>query len=234
LWAFFVGINYIWLMNVNQVYQLIQYIINKQQTGDLSPDEFNLIMPQAERSYLAFLLGSPEQYQYGRQVARIELGMNQPIMQRLTPFIQAPVTLSVSSGVAAYPADFEAAVAMYTSDDKRVRFVQQDSLYSYKNSVIDPVATNPIYLIQSNGFLFYPNSISNPKLSYVRTPNYMQWGYTLDGDGRPVYNSGTSVQPEWYDVDIMQIIARALPMISVNLQANDIAAYAAQLKAQGQ
>jgi hypothetical protein len=221
-------------MTVDQVYRLIQYIINKQQTGDLAPDEFNLIMPQAERSYLAFLLGNPEQYQYGRQVARIELGMNQPVLQRLAPFIAAPSTLTVSSGLAAYPANFEAVVAMYTSDDKRIRFVQQDSLYSYKNSVIDPVASNPIYLIQADGFLFYPSNISNPKISFVRTPTFMQWGYTLDGNGRPVYDAGTSTQPEWYEVDLMQIIARALQMVGVNLQDASVAQYAAQLKNQGQ
>ena len=50
----------------------------------------------------------------------------------------------------------------------KIRFVQQDRLDDYYHSTIDPVVTNPIYLINHEGFQFYPENIGAAKMSYVR------------------------------------------------------------------
>ena len=49
-------------MSVNDVYVLMQFIVNKNQNGYLSPEDFNNAINQAQRSYLSFLMGNPEQY----------------------------------------------------------------------------------------------------------------------------------------------------------------------------
>jgi hypothetical protein len=41
-------------MNINEVYKLIQFIVNKEQSGYVSPDEFNLIINQAQISYMDY------------------------------------------------------------------------------------------------------------------------------------------------------------------------------------
>ena len=58
----------------------------------------------------------------------------------------------------------------------------------------------------------------------------MVWGYTTVS-GRPVYNSGTSVQPLWKDMDMNEIIYIALSYIGVNLKDPDVSQFA-QLKTQ--
>jgi hypothetical protein len=123
---------------------------------------------------------------------------------------------------------------MRTSAFQRVRYVQQDSLYSYYNSTIDPIATNPIYLIEPTGFQFYPITLASPVLTYIKNAPTMTWAYTLDGNSRPVYSSGTSVQPVWDDVDLLEIIARALKLVGLNLQMGQIEQYANQVTQQGQ
>jgi hypothetical protein len=60
------------------------------------------------------------------------------------------------------------------------------------------------------------------------------WGFTLDANGREVYNQATSVDPIWYDADMMQVIARALKMIGVNLQASQVMQYADDILKNGQ
>lgn len=175
-------------MNINDIYVLIQYIINKNQQGYLPPSKFNEIINQAQRSYISYLLGSFQSYLPGRPVSRVELGQNSVIRQRLSPVIKS-TTLGIDMyGVSPYPSDYLQADAMRLVDTfQRVRFVQQDSLYSYYNSVIDPVASNPIYLIQDTGFQFYPTDLSQAKLSYIGNPSDMNWGYTLVNN-RPVYS----------------------------------------------
>jgi hypothetical protein len=235
-------------MNVNDMYRICQFAINKAQNGYLTPSEFNLIINQAQISYQDYLLGEFQQYQYGRAQARVSYSQNEDIRQRLTPLIlQTTLAPDTSTGIAAYPTNFLQVDAMWESDGlHRIRFVPQDSLYSYYNSEIDPLASNPIYLLQKDQFQFYPKNITsisgNPIISYVESAPDIIWGYTLVS-GRPVYNPATynpisaptgSQQPVWYDVDILEIITRALKLIGLNLQAGQIEQYANQVTQTGQ
>ena len=66
---------------------------------------------------------------------------------------------------------------MFDANLNRIRFVPQHKLFSYLNSTIDPVATNPIYLIQSNGFQFYPITQGTAKFECIvmQTPDAIFW-----------------------------------------------------------
>ena len=230
-------------MNVNDMYQICQFAINKAQNGYLTPSEFNLTINQAQVSYQDYLLGEFQQYQPGRPQARINYSQNQNIRQRLTPLLEtAPLVVNAGTGAVLYPADYVQADSLLTSTLQRVRYTQQDSLYSYYNSTIDPVATNPIYMITGTGFQFYPITIGTVTLNYIKEAPQIIWGYTLVS-GRPVYNPATynpstqptgSQQPVWADVDLLEIIARALKLIGLNLQDGQLQQYANQVTTQGQ
>lgn len=223
-------------MTVDQVYSLMKYICAKNlQQGYLAPEDFNLVIEQAQVSFMDYLLGEFQEYQVGRPVARVDYSMNEKARQRLTPFIGTPVPLTIDgTGLAAYPADYQQLDAMYDSNMNRIRYVQQHKLYSYLNSQIDPVATNPIYLIQSNGFQFYPITLGTAKLSYVKSPPSIIWGYLPDANGLPVYNPATSTDPAWYDLDMMEIISRALKFVGVSMEAPGVLQLANEIEKTGQ
>lgn len=222
-------------MDANTPYEIIKYAANKNQNGNIPPDKYMLVINQGQRDYQRWLIGETQSYVNGRPVSRVELGNSQRVIQALAPFIDSPATLTIAGdGTVAWPNNMEEVVAMYTTSMDRVRFVQQDSLWSYLNSVIDPVATNPIYLINNNSFQFYPVTIGSAKVSFVKTPPDIVWGYTTDVNGRRIYDAGTSVAPAWSDTDMMEVIARALRLIGVNLSAPQISQYADQIKMQGQ
>ena len=231
-------------MNVNDMYRICQFAVNKAQNGYLSPSDFNLVINQAQTSYQDYLLGEFQQYQYGRPQARINYSQNENIRQRLTPLLtESTLTINGTTGESPYPADYVQVDSIITTDFKRVRFVQQDSLYSYYNSEIDPIATNPIYLIEPNKFQFYPKTLGSAILTYVKNAPDIVWAYTTVS-GRPVYaptqtgvgvtpTTGT-VQPVWDDVDLLEIITRALKLIGLNLQDGMVAQYANQVTQTGQ
>jgi hypothetical protein len=220
-------------MNVNDMYRICQFAVNKAQNGYLTPSEFNLTINQAQVSYQDYLLGEFQQYQYGRPQARINYSQNENIRQRLSPLITSATLTINGSGEAVYPADYVQADTIITTAFNRVRFVQQDALYSYYNSQIDPIATNPIYLLEPTGFQFYPLTLGSAILTYVKDAPEIVWGYTTVS-GRPVYSSGTSVQPVWDNVDLLEIIARALKLIGLNLQDGQVQQYANQVTQTGQ
>lgn len=222
-------------MTADDCYVLMQFIINKNQQGYFDPDDFNTTINRAQDMYLAYLLGGAESYQPGRPVPRIQYGMNANIRQSISILIGPPSTVPIDgNGIGLYPSDFEQVDAMYTTAMNRIRWVPQNKLYSYLKSTIDPVATNPIYLIESDGFKFYPVTLGSALLSYVKTPPTIAWAFTLDGNGIPIYNAGTSFNPVWRDADMMLIISRALKMVGINLQDGAVSQYADQLKQTGQ
>lgn len=217
------------------MYRICQYAINKAQNGYLTSSEFNLLVNQAQTSYADYLLGEFQQYQYGRAQARIDYNQNSNIRQRLSPLIYG-YTLSIDgTGFASYPGDYVQTDAIWNPNGiSRYRYVKQDSLFSYYNSKIDPIATNPIYLIEQTGFRFFPANVSGARLTYVKNPPTITWGYTLDGNGREVYSAGASQQPVWSDVDLLEIIARVLKLVGVNLKDGMVAQYANQVTQMGQ
>ena len=231
-------------MNVNDMYRICQFAVNKAQNGYLTPSEFNLIINQAQVSYQDYLLGEFQQYQYGRAQARVNYSQNENIRQRLSPLItESTLTINGTTGQAPYPADYVQADTIITPAFKRVRYSQQDTLYSYYNSEIDPIATNPIYLLEPTGFQFYPVTLGTAILTYVKDAPEIVWAYTTVS-GRPVYaatqtgvgvtpTTGT-VQPVWDNVDLLEIIARALKLIGLNLQDGQVQQYANQVTQTGQ
>lgn len=228
-------------MTVDTLYQLVQYIANQFQRGNISPKRFNLIIQQANVSFLDYLLGELQQYQYGSPASRVQYGVNETARQRLTPLIDPLVQLTIDvTGLAPYPALFEQVDAMYNGSLNRIRFVPQHKLPSYRTDPIDPIATNPIYVLESGGFRFFPNTtddgIASPtaQLSFVHTPPPIFWNNTVDGNGRPVYSPAGSQDPIWYDVDCYEVTSRALKMVGVNLSAPEVSQYADGIIKQGQ
>ena len=222
-------------MDVNQLYILAQDILNKNQNGYLPPDTFNLLINQGQISFLDYLLGEFQQYQYQKAQPRVQFSQNQTVRQRLSPLIYGYLLHVDGTGFSPYPGDYQQDDAMWTYYGfQKIKYVEQNQLRSYYNSRIDPYQTNPFYLIEDIGFRFYPQSIGFAQLNYVRTPPQIVWGYTLDGNGRPVYNPATSVQPIWYETDLLEILARLLRMVGVSLQINEVSQYAEEIKNKGQ
>ena len=221
-------------MTVDFMYQLEQFISNKNQAGYLGPSQFNLINTQGQYSYVAYLMGDFQTYTPGRPISKVEWGDNSVVRQRLSPTIyNYNLNIDVNS-FSPYPGDYIGTDAMWSIYGyNRVSYCPQERWYSTYNSVIDPIATNPIYKLEHGGFTFAPN-IGMANLNYIRTPPNIIWGNTPDVNGRPIYNPATSQDPIWDNVAIFEVISRALAMLGINLQAAQISQFAEEIKTQGQ
>jgi hypothetical protein len=179
-------------MTIDEIYRLVLYSTAKNlQQGYVSPDDFNLTINQAQKSYVSYLLGSFQQYMPGRAVARVEFGQNTIVRTRLAPIIHWDNLTVDPTGFCPYPSDYLQSDAMFTDTGyDRIRCVQQDSLYSFYNSKIDPIATNPIYILEDVGFRFFPINIGFARLSYVANPPDMVWAYADNANGIPVFTTG--------------------------------------------
>lgn len=227
-------------MNVNQMYEIWIYAIDKNlQQGYGSPEDFYTTINSAQRSYLDYLLGEYQRYQIQRPIAVVQFGQNQRIRDSVAPLIYGAILpINSTTGIAPFPSDYEYVDNMWSVyGNYNIRFIQQDRLDAYVHSSIDPIVTNPVYLMQQEGFHFYPErpyGENQARLSYVRNPPSIVWGYVEDSNGVPVWNPNTSQDPVWSDTDCLQIISRALLQAGVNLQFNTVIQYANEVKNAGQ
>lgn len=219
------------------MFQIFKLALAKNlQQGYATRDNFYLSINQGQRGYLDYLMGEYQKYQIHRPIAVVQFGQNQRIRQSVAPLIYGAIlNINAGSGIADFPNDYEYVDNMWgIYGYYNIRFIQQDRLDSYIHSEIDPIQENPVYLIQHEGFHFFPQDMQSARLSYIRTPPSIVWGYTLDSNGREVYDPLTSQQPIWADTDCMQIIVRALQIMGTSLQLEVVNQYASEVKNIGQ
>lgn len=222
-------------MIVGDFHTLFYFIIDKSSgQGDISAEEFNIIANTSQYSYQDFLIGEIQQYQYGRPIARIEYSFNEVTRQKLTPFITDFALIVDGNGKANYPPDFILVDALLDANNNRIRFVTQDRLYSFLDSEIDVIATNPIYLIKDAGFQFFPITLATAQLSYIKKASAIFYATTQDANGREIQDVTNSKDPLWYEADCLQILVRMLNIAGVPMQLNQVIQYANQIKTQGE
>ena len=222
------------------MYSIMKYCVGKNQSqGYLSPEDFYTSVNTAQQQYLDYLLGEYQKYQIRRPIAVVEFGQNERIRDTISPLIYSAILpINSTTGIASRPSDYEYTDAMWSVyGNYNIKFTQQDRLDEYIHSEIDPIVTNPVYLIQHEGFRFFPDrpyGENQARMSYVRTPPSISWGFSVDSNGIPVWNPATSQNPVWSDTDCYQIIVRALMLVGVNLNYNQVISYSNDIKQGGQ
>jgi len=223
-------------MTVDTFFKICLFAVNKNQNGTLTAEDFNRIANLGQDSFVAYLLGNFQTYQPGRPISKVELGQNSVVRQRLAPVIYG-YTLGVNAaGFSPYPADYMQTDSMWGiyGNYNRIRFVDQTKIDPTFHSVIDPIATNPVYMLEDTGFQFEPKTQWQAKLRYVKVPPRIQWGFDLDGNNRRIYSPVNSIDPIWDEATMLDIIVRSLAVIGLNLQMNQVESYANMIKTQGQ
>ena len=217
-------------MNVNDIYKLISYLVDKYQGTYLSPDDFNMVINMAQRQYLNYMTEDGSGHMQMRLGRKTGMLVNAPVVESLSAFLKdATLAVNPSTQIATQPVDLYRLVSMRTTDDTYViRKITPDKLAEILDDPIDPpTATDPIYVDTGSDYKIWPSSIGNIKITYVKIPAEIKWAYT----GNLVYDPLLSVQPEWSIKDLDDIIYRA---IGINLKDGDLRTAAQMVKTQGE
>jgi hypothetical protein len=220
-------------MNINEVYKLVSYLVDKYQGTYLSPDDFNMVINMAQNQYMSFLMddtGAPNR----NPKNPVGMSTSAIVADTLSTFL-TETTLTIVSQVANKPADIYKTVAIRTGDDNHpVRFVAGDRISSFIGNAIDaPTNTEPIYYEIGSTYKFFPSTIATANLSYIRVPMTLKWAYTGALVFDPANSVPTGTALEWPDTDIYEIIYRAIGIIGINLKDGDLVRAAQLVKNDG-
>lgn len=217
-------------MSIDEAYRTVAYICNKEQNGQISADQFNLLCVQAQLSVINNRLLA----KYDEKGMLVKgFGVNDKIREELRPLLKNPQTISVTTGVASYPVDYLYVDVMMTSGGRIITEATPDEISILNQSQVKPPSTTyPKYVIHQDGFNVYPTSLTSIKLAYLRKPITPFRNYTNTND-RDVYNASGSQDFELSILTHLEVVHQLLMGIGVNLAMDKVVAYAAAMKETG-
>ena len=235
------------MVNVDTVYQTVLLILNQQQRGYMTPDEFNKAGTQAQLTiFEGYASDLNQQYrlsqndtEYSNRIKNIEQKL-QFFQRTATPTI---IGTTSSFNILDTTAPIDAPVVAGTTDtlyrlgsvfykDQDLgEYVQPNELRQLLLSPLtQPTITFPIYTYENNIITLYPTTInSDITISYLAKPRNIKWDFTTDlTTGAYLYASGSSIQ---FDLDVTEqdeLILRILAYAGLIIQDPTIISAASQ------
>jgi hypothetical protein len=220
-------------MTIDQAYNFLMFAIRKNQIVQITPTQFQFAFNKAQRDYFDMLIGHVEQFRYNDATPRVALGMDNKISSDLSPFKVNNQVITVSSGIAAYPTNFQYLALMTDSNGKKIEWISDEKLPARINDPIDNYLDSgkSFYNEGATGWAIYGAAASSTvTVNYYTKPIDVVWAYTISG-GRPVYSaaggSGVipttgSVQPVWDDNSMEEILSRAARILGYSFEKQSL------------
>ena len=228
-------------VNVDIVYKTVLLILNQQQRGYMTPDEFNKTATQVQLTiFEGYASDLNQQYrlpdndtEYGDRVKNIEQKL-----QFFQKYINNASTPGAITGANPFTIDLTVVTDLYRLGSVMYQGVQLGQ-YSQRNEVTQlflspltqPTEKFPIYLYESGQLFVFPNTIITPNdinISYLATPANVTWAYTTGGLGEYIYAAGASTDFQLDVTEQTEIILRILAYAGVIIQDPSIVQIASQ------
>jgi len=242
-------------IKVDTVYKTVLLILNKEQRGYVTPDEFNKIGTQVQleifEKYFEDLnqqMRIPENdSEYGNRVKNVDekisifkeyksLASSWVIGTNEFNIVQSPATIT--------PPVHRIGTVIYKDEQELEKVERNDWLRLNMSKLTRPTPDYPMYLYEDNKIIIQPSNLikTNPvtgaivdefKLSYVRKPENVVWGYNVITAGNPgagayTYDSSVSQNFEIDDTDQTEVILRILMYMGIVIRDPQIVQAAVQ------
>ena len=221
-------------INVDAVYKIVLLILNQQQRGYMTPDEFNKVGTQVQLNiFEKYEDDLNQQYrmpqndtEYANRVKNIE--------QKLQFFQRTGATAYVGPHFTLTPTDIYRLGSVYYNGEELTQYSQRNEITQLLLSPLTKPTTDfPVYLYEQDLLYLYPTTIqAGVTISYLKKPADINWGYSVGALGQFLYNAGTSVNFELSVTEQTNVITRILAYAGVIINDPTIIQVAAQEIAQ--
>jgi len=185
-------------INVNNVYKSVLSILNKEQRGYLTADEFNRMAKQAQLTLLdqAFAIYNKEiRLEEAGAVSEGYANLPDKTREKIDAFYkESSITVDNATGEGTLPTDVYKIIDI-SKDNTVIERVDKNKLSYLKSSKLtQPTTSFPVYHKTSSAIVVDPISIATPILRYVKVPNTPRWGYSTNATyGTSIYDSNPYV-----------------------------------------
>ena len=220
-------------VSVDTVYQRVLAILNKEQRGYLTPQEFNLFANQAQRDIF-------EQYFYDiNQFGRMHGNDTEysDMLNILNEKISGFEAEGAVTGGTALPADlyrlgtvkvqYVDPITAATKIAEAERLTKGEYIYIAQSPLTAPTVSRPIYTRDENQLKVYgPAQLTTAvTCNYIKIPTTAEWNYTMVL-GVPQYNAGTSTNFQLHESEEPELVDKILELSGMLLKTPDVYQYA--------
>jgi len=220
-------------VSVDTVYQRVLAILNKEQRGYLTPQEFNLFANQAQRDIF-------EQYFYDiNQFGRMHGNDTEysDMLNILNEKISGFEAEGAVTGGTALPADlyrlgtvkvqYVDPITAATKIAEAERLTKGEYIYIAQSPLTAPTVSRPIYTRDENQLKVYgPAQLTTAvTCTYIKVPTTAEWNYTMVL-GVPQYNAGTSTNFQLHESEEPELVEKILELSGMLLKTPDVYQYA--------
>lgn len=228
-------------VSIDTVYQRVLGILNKEQRGYVTPQEFNLFANQAQLDIF-------EQYfydinQFGRVAGNsTEYSDMLTLLNEKINLFETTAPMSLQGSYFPLPTDlYRLGTIIYTNtttnpfgivsneDIEVERINKNEFLYINSSPLTKPKNNRPIYIADTNGIKVYGNSAltTGIKCNYIKKPVKVQWGYQMVY-GEALYNATISQNFELHASEETDLVIKILAMSGLSTKDPDVYAAATQ------
>ncbi len=183
-------------INVNTVYTTVLSIINKEQRGYLTPDEFNKLATQVQleifekffEDYNQFLRMPKTDEEFASRVDHV--------LEEFQVFEETNPASAIANNVYTQPTDLHRFGSVTYTKAVGQPPIQVLTSREYREQVLSPLLqpsmTFPVAKYQQNKITVFPSlssfSTTDVSFNYIRKPKDVRWGYTVGNLGQYIYD----------------------------------------------
>lgn len=230
-------------MNIKNIHDIILFYLNKAQQGFVTHEEIDAVLDRAQIALFNKYHANPMIYTIPGRKENFGYGDSQRMDDALSPFklTYTYTNSDTPGGVITLPSNYMHLIALYTTQFvgslgrnvvNPVQVLAEEELIERLESQVLPVTLfEPICIMNAQKRIqLFPEVPQSGKVYYFKRPAVPKFSYAQSG--RTItYDPLTSVQLEWSQADLNNVISEALAYYGLNLQSAELVQFA-QLKLQ--
>ena len=224
-------------VNIDNVYQKVLALANKEQRGYITPQEFNLFADKAQNEifdnyFHGFKMAQrkpTDQMLYADEVEMLE--------EKLHPF-HIDTTVTVAAATLALPSIHKIISITRANGTQLSQINKTQITFTEGNPLTKAVLTRSVFVREdSDSLTIYPaassatwnvdtngdgeNDAEGFEVSYYSAPSTPNWGYVVAGE-KALYNANTSVNFQLHVGEEENLVSRILMLAGVTIQKPEI------------
>lgn len=169
------------MVNINNVYQSVLVITNKDNRGYITPDEFNRLAEQAQNEIFASYFAREAGYELNAFLTSDFSDPNTYLAEKISVFYKE-LALTKLNNEFTYPDNLYRVGVVSVDDIVADRASNEEIKYINLSPLTAPVKKQPVYTLTDSGVVVYPSTITTGvKLDYLKQPVRPKWGYVSNG-----------------------------------------------------
>jgi hypothetical protein len=196
-------------ISVDTVYKTVLLILNKEQRGYMTPDEFNKIGQQVQLEIFEKYFEDLNQIVRAPQTDADYADRLSYLEEKISIF-ENNSTYSVSNGIANLSDVHRLNTVTYNNIE--LQKVGRKEYYNIiKSPLTKPTELYPIYLQEGNSLKIEPTSISLIDISFIKKPLNIKWNFVADESlGIFVYTNNGTTDFDLHSSEQTEVILRIL------------------------